>query len=387
MDKKPKKLKVNLNKKNIIVIGTVISVLAVAVIVFSFLTSEFHTAYSDSPSSTESMFSSIVSSDSDNRVSFTGNDIVTVKSFSSRMFVLTEKLLACVDSDGEIRYTKVHNYANPAIEISTDYGILFNRNSQEYMIFTTKGVIYEGKSEGENDIIAAAINKEGTFALSTKSDSSASMVSLYTKKGKVMYIWACGEEYVVTLDVHTNSRKIAAGAIGAKEGEIISKTYLLDIYSDKAVCDFALQGSGITDIRYEGKNIISVFNDRRLLYDVKSAKGAPEKSKYVNTAVSCFTDESGNTAVISDAVSGFDKTALAVYDTKNRVKYTMNLDGKPTAVTLRGKTSFVASGDVVYEVSPGKIRNTYKVDFNIDGLVLCSGKVFAYSSGILSAIR
>ena len=86
-------------------------------------------------------------------------------------------------------------------------------------------------------------------------------------------------------------------------------------------------------------------------------------------------------------MSGFDKTALAVYDTKNQVKYTMNLDGKPTAVTLRGKTSFVASGDVVYEVSPGKIRNTYKVDFNIDGLVLCSGKVFAYSSGILSAIR
>jgi hypothetical protein len=303
------------------------------------------------------------------------------------MFVLTDKLLAAVDSDGEIRYTKVHNYQNPAIEVSSDFGILFNRNSQEYMIFTAKGIIYEGKSEGENDIIAAAINKEGSFVLSTKSNSSASMVSLYTKKGETMYIWACGEEYVVTLDLHTNSKKIVAGAIGAKEGEIISKTYLLDIYSDKALCEFALQGSAITDVIYEGKNLISVFNDRRLLYDIKSAKGAPEKSKYVNTAVSSFTDESGNTAVISHGINGFDKTALAVYDTKNQVKYTMELDGKPTAVVLRGKTTFVATDDTVYEVTPGKIKDTVRADFTINGLVLCKGKIFAYSSGILSEIK
>lgn len=386
MKEKLKKLKVNLNRTNIIVIIAVLSVVIVAGGVFGFLRSDFHNAYSDGENGSESLFSSVVSTDGKG-VTFTGNDIITVKSFSGRMFVLTEKLLASVDSDGEIRYTKVHNYKNPAIEVSDKYGILFNRNSHEYMIFTTKGIIQDGSSDEENDIIAAAINNEGAFALSTKSDTSASRVYLHTKKGEIKYAWACGEEYGVTLDVHSSSKKIAVGAIGASGGEILSKSYLLDIYSDKAECDFSLIGEGITDIRYMGKHILSVFLKERILYDVKSAKGAPQKSDFVTEAIASYTDASGNTAIISDGVSGFDRTSLTVYTSKNQVKYTVELEGKPGAVVLNGKKAFVSCGNTVYEVRGGKIKDSAVLDFAADGLVISEGKVFAYSSGFLKEVN
>ena len=384
MKKLKTKLKVKLNQRTIIILSGIIAVILVAVGVFSFMTSDYHNAYSDSESGSENLFFS--STESENGVSFTGNDIITVQSFSSRMFVLTEKLLASVDTDGEIKYTKVHNYLNPAIKVSGKYGILFNRNSHEYMIFTTRGIIYEGKSIDEKDIIAADINNQGDIVLSTKSDTSASMVSLITKDGESKYIWACGEEYVVSLDLHSNSKKIAVGAIGAKEGEIMSKSYLLDIYSDKAQCEFTYVGDGITDIKYQGKNIVSVFTKERIIYDINAAKGAAEKSKYVSEAVSTCTDDSGNTAVISDSISDFDRTALAVYDSKNNVRFTVNLDGKPEAVVLKGKTAYASCTNTVYEVKSGKIKNTLNVDFKIDGLVLCKGKLFAYSSGILREV-
>ena len=386
MKKKLQKLKVKLSQRNMIVIVAVSAVIVVALGVFGFLRSDFHNAYSDGENGSESLFSSIVSSDGKG-VTFTGNDIITVKSFSGRMFVLTEKLLASVDSDGEIKYTKVHNYKNPAIEVSDKYGILFNRNSHEYMIFTTKGIINEGASDEENDIIAAAINGDGTFALSTKSDSSASKVYLHTKKGEKKYIWACGEEYAVTMDIHSSSKKIAVGAIGASGGEILSKSYLLDIYSDKAQCDFSLEGEGITDIKYTGKNIISLFTGKRVLYDIKAAKGAPQKSEFTSSAVSSYTDGSGNTAVISDGIGGFDKTSLTLYTSKNQVKYTMELDGKPGDVVLKGKSAFVLCGNVVYETAKGKLRNTSTLDFTAEGLVVSGGKIFAYSSGFLKEVE
>ena len=385
MKDKLRKLKVKLNKKNNIVIVTVAAVIVVALGIFSFLRSDFHNAYSDSDNGANSLFSSIVSSD-EKGVTFTGNDIITVKSFSGRMFVLTEKLLASVDSDGEIRYTKVHNYKNPAIEVSDKYGILFNRNSSEYMIFTARGIIYDGSSDEENDIIAAAINSEGTFALSTKSDSSASKVYLHTLKGEKKYIWACGEEYAVTLDVHSSSKKIAVGAIGARGGEILSKSYLLDIYSENAQCEFSLEGEGITDIMYTGKNIISLFPGKRVLYDIKAAKGAPQKSEFPVEAFSAYTDKSGNTAVISETVSGFDRTLLSVYTGKNQVKYTAEFDGKPGAVVLKGKNAYVSSEKNVYKVSGGRIRETYYIDFDAEGLVIAGGKIFAYSSGFLKEV-
>ncbi len=380
-----KKLKVKLNKKNIIILGCVIAVMAVAFGVFAFMTSDYHNAYSDSEGSTENLFYSSVSDGKG--LSFTGNDIITVESFSSRMFVLTEKLLAAVDTDGEIKYSKVHNYLSPAIKVSGKYGIIFNRNSHEYMIFTKRGIIFEGKSVDENDIIAAAINDRGDIALATKSDTSASRVHLISKDGECKYIWACGEEYAVTLDLYSNSKKIAVGALGAKDGEIMSKTYLLDIYSDKAQCEFTYEGDGITDIKFLGKNIVSVFSGERVIYDIKAAKGAPEKSEYISEAVSTYTDGNGNTAVISDSISGFDRTALSVYDSKNRVKFTLNLDGKPKAVALKGKAAFVCCGNTVYEVVPGKIKNTAELDFDAFGLTLCKGKLFAFSSGLLREVK
>ena len=129
MKEKLQKIRINLSRNNIIMLA-VAAVVVVALVVFGFLRSDFHNAYSDGENGAESLFSSVVSSDGKG-ITFTGNDIITVKSFSGRMFVLTEKLLAAVDSDGEIRYTKVHNYKNPAIEVSDKYGILFNRNSSE----------------------------------------------------------------------------------------------------------------------------------------------------------------------------------------------------------------------------------------------------------------
>lgn len=379
------KLKVKLNKKNIIILAGVIAVIFVAGGVFSFLTSDYHNAYSDSEGSTENLFYS--SASDDEGLSFTGNDIITVEAFASRMFVLTEKLLAAVDTNGEIKYSKVHNYLNPAIKVSGKYGIIFNRNSHEYMIFTERGIIYEGKSIDENDIIAADINNQGDIALATKSDTSASRVSLISKKGECRYIWACGEEYAVALDLHSNSKKIAVGALGAKNGEIMSKTYLLDIYKEKAQCEFTYEGDGITEINFLGKNIVSVFSSERVIYDIKAAKGAPQKSEYVNEAVSTYTDDSGNTAVISNSISGFDRTSLEVLDSKNRVKYTLNLDGKPEAVVLKGRTAYVCCGDTVYEVVPGKIKDSTELDFDAFGLTLCKGKIFAFSSGILREVK
>ena len=57
MKEKLQKLKVNLNRKNIIVIVAAVAVISVAFGVFSFLRSDFHNAYSDGENGAESLFS------------------------------------------------------------------------------------------------------------------------------------------------------------------------------------------------------------------------------------------------------------------------------------------------------------------------------------------
>lgn len=375
------KLKVDFNKKNIIVISAVVVLVFLSFIVYGMYDAGFFTAYSDTAGGDSSVIS-------DNKsVKFTGNDIITVESFSSKMFVLTEKLLVCLEPNGDVRYTKVHNYSNPAVSISGKYGVLFNRNSQEYMIFTSKGIVFEGRTEEELDILTASVNSDGAVALSTKSNDSACRVYLYNKKGEKKYAWSCGEEYVVCLDISSNSKKIVCGAIGAEKGEILSKTYLLDIFKDTAQCEFDEKGNGIVSVKLKGKKIVSVFLDERLIYDTLSAKGAAEKSKYASSALCTYTDSSGNSAVVTESLSGFGTSDCTVYTDDNKVMYTVSVDGKGTDVILKGKKAYIACDDTVYETAKGEVKNSFEADFNIKGIVICKGKVFVYSSGILTRLR
>ena len=54
---------------------------------------------------------------------------------------------------------------------------------------------------------------------------------------------------------------------------------------------------------------------------------------------------------------------------------------------MKGRTAFVCSGNTVYEVVPGKIKNTTELDFDAFGLTLCGRKLFAFSSGILREVK
>ena len=101
------------------------------------------------------------------------------------------------------------------------YGVVYDRASSKYFVFDEKGLVYEGVSENGKHIITAAINNRGEVAFVTKSDDSACHVSLADKTGEIVYAWACGEEYGVSLDVSPDGKEILCGAIGLSIGFLI----------------------------------------------------------------------------------------------------------------------------------------------------------------------
>ncbi len=315
-------------------------------------------------------------------VTFSNNDIIRVKSFSSRIFVLSKKLLTCVSDRGAVRFNYIFTFTNPEMEVSENYGLVYDRASSKYFIFTEKGVIYEGETENKKHIITAKINNRGDVAFVTKSDDSACRISLTDKKGKVLYIWACAEEYGVSIDMSEDSREILCGTIGSENGAVYSKLYLLETYSDSDVKEMTVKDNAVVDVRLMGKKVIATCNNSRTVFTVRSSGITDEAVSYSSGILSFAGDKSGNTAVVTNKVGSFGTNEITVYNKNNEITYVGYTDEKVVDVICRGKRVYLLTDSAIYESSSdGTFEAVGGKEISGEGMVICKSRLYYYSTG------
>lgn len=315
-------------------------------------------------------------------VTFSNNDIVRVESFSSRLFVLSKKLLTCVSDRGTVRYNYIFTFTNPEMTVSENYGLVYDRASSKYFIFNEKGVIYEGETENKKHIITAKINNRGDIALVTKSDDSACRVSLTDKKGKVLYIWACAEEYGVSVDLSEDSREILCGTIGSENGAVYSKLYLLETYSDSDVKEMTVKDNALVDVKLMGRRIIATGNNSRTVFTVRNSGITEEAALYSSKILFFASDKSGNTAVVTNRVGSFGTNEITVYNKNNDITYVGFTDEEIVDVICRGKRVYLLTDTAIYESSSdGSFASVGTKEISGEGMVICKSRLYYYSTG------
>lgn len=388
MNKKQKSKKTE-NKKETDKKQLGIKVIVVAVVVFIligvyfFISDRYTSRLSDATVIESGSYT--ITDDDGFPVSFISNDIITCESFSSRIFVLTKKMLTCLRNDGKPMFSETFTLVKPELTVSEKYGLVYDRASSKYFIFNTNGIVREGTTEDNRHVISATIDNKGNCAFSTKSDDSACRVYLVSKNGEVRYIWSCAEEYVVSLDISTDGKEILCGSIGAFNGDIITKLYSLNIKSEDKEKSFTVNGSGCVGVSFYGKDkaIVNCL-DKRVVMDLRTEDGAPTSAEYTTDATFISSDFNGYTAVVTDKINSFDKDEITLLDKNNSVVYKSDIPKGVIDVRVIGKKVYCLTDDsVLYLSSKGKIKDEVKCESRADGIVISSSKAYYYTVGNL----
>lgn len=328
--------------------------------------------------------SSVVGSDGF-PVSFTSNDIKAVKSFSSRLFVLTEKILTCIRSNGEVVYTKTFTFVEPEITVSDKFGLIYDRASSKYLLFNSKGTVYEGTTEGDRHIVTATVDSKGNMAFATKSEDSACRVYLVDKNGNIMFIWSCAEEYAVRLDISSDAKELLCAALGAYNGEIYTKLYKLNIKDDKKQKEFVASGAACVDVSFYGKDkAIVTCLDKRILFNLNTDDGAAIESEYPTEAMLIDSDANGYTAVLCNKITSFESDEAILYDKNNSVVYKTDVpDGVIDIVVIGKKVYCLTADSVIYLSDNGEVKKTVECEAKGNGLAVMDKKAYYYSLGTL----
>lgn len=328
-----------------------------------------------------------VISDGSFPVTFTGSDIISADNISSKAVILTKKLLTCISYKGRVLYTESFSFVEPQMKTDGKYGVVFDRGSDKFLIFDAYGIVYNGTVDGGRNIITADVDSKGNVVLSTKSDDSACRVYMVDKKGEIKFIWSCAENYVVSMDISKDSQKIACGAIGAVDNEILTNIYILDINSDSAASVLEVRNAACVDIDYlasEGDKVVLTCLNKRLIFNV-SDNGTLDKNPLVaefnGSSVLIDSDSLGNTAVLTEKYNSSDNNELTLYDKDSSIVFRCS--------TPSDVISLLCEGDKVYCLTPDKIityttnseeKSEYICDMFGEGLIEIKGKIRYFSS-------
>ncbi len=312
-------------------------------------------------------------------ISFTSNDIIDVKSIDSRLFVLSKKLVTCVDSKGTTKFDIKFNFSDPAIFVGRKYGIVYDRMSDKYLVFSKKELIREAVVPGESSIYSAIINDSGEVLVSTKSNDSSSNLYLINKDGKKELGWSCAEEYIISLDF--NSKSILCGAIGSYNGEIYTKTYVIDKKTQQVKREYTLSDSLLLDVTLNGSKAIVTCQNKRLVYDIdKEIEG-----DIVNfsSAVKHFAeDTNGNIALLSNISENSGDYSLSVFNKNNELVYSQGLDFSVADVICEQQGVYILTDNRVVQIAKdGTSKGDLTFEKSNFGIVKANRNIYCYNLG------
>ena len=293
------------------------------------------------------------------------------------IYVLDDTAYTVLDaSNANLVQTFNHGYANPIIETSGSYSLLYDQGGTSYRLDTEKKNVYSDKAE--NQLLCASVSQSGSVVLCTTSDSAKSNVTVYNKSLKKKMSYDVANGYVIAAAIDGNGTRIAFAAVNSENAKLKTIVYTMNISDSEPRAQFEYYSSPVVDLHFSSSDLFVVGSDFvSVVSGLKSEMKIFEQGS-VNT-VSFDYDSSNNLIYAYSEYSGSADNKIAVVKRNGKVHDIVTADSAVKDVS--GSSSYVSvltsDSVVTYKISDSSVKQTYKADDSYTSIKQVSSKVFA----------
>ena len=319
-------------------------------------------------------------------ITIPGNDISDVRPIGNAVCILSGDALTFVKPNGKTYGTTALSYVEPVLKTAGAYGFAYDRLSGRYALFSDKKILVQGQSITKAQITTACVADGGSYAVACRGeDGAASILTYYSKTGKVLYSWACAKEHIVSVAISSDGRRLLCAALGAESGAILTKLYLLDIYSTEIQWQYTLNDAAVIDCSFsEGNRVIAVCSDKRVILDSKSGEIL---SVYVYPAelLHYTSDVSYGAVIVTLKFGSFDVYEITALDNENRVIYVYETTERVVDVDLHQTRLALLTEDSVVSVNGGGFGLRLGRTSGVEKGVCChDDRIYHFTVGVLN---
>lgn len=189
-----------------------------------------------------------------------GADTVNSVSNGQYYYILTDTSITAYSNNGKLVFSDDHGFANPILSISDTRAVVYDQGGKLLHVYNLGGKIHT--QETNYEIITANISRNGTFAVSTHSDSYTSVVNVYDKNFKQVFTWNSAKDIINNVLVNAKGNRLAVTTLNAVTGQYNSKMHILNFESADPLFTLDLENSIALSLINLGKGISVVSNDK-----------------------------------------------------------------------------------------------------------------------------
>lgn len=284
--------------------------------------------------------------------SINSNLVRDMRMLGPDILLLTDESVTVLDSSGREVSRLPHAYKRPVMDLRAGRLIVYDRGGRKLRLQNRNKILLE--KELEADIITCAIGRSGNFAVATRENNAASLLTVYDKNINEVFKWRSSNDYIMDIALSDDGKYAAAVVTGSASGKLYSKTYVFEFSKTQPLSELEYAETALFDVSFSGRTTIQVTGDTlRGVIQNRTQKAEPV-SFGTNELRSFSASEDGLSAVVLAEYGSMNANDLIVYDKDGQEKFRQSFsqevrwvscDGSNTAVLLAGSVqTFDAKG-------------------------------------------
>ena len=293
-------------------------------------------------------------------INLESSDTLNTVSRGIYYYVLTDTRLNAFTNGGKEIYSHSHGFESPVLKTSDTRAMVFDQGGNEAYIYNLKEQKQSLKTDTE--IINAAISDSGVYAVITRSESYASVVTVYSRGGKKIYTWYSSSDTVNNVVIAPNGKKIAITAFNAANGKFNSKICILNFNSANPINTVNIEGGPIMTLESYHRAGFIAATENKLYFTDWSGKGSSEyKNDYT---LSCLRPGAGGTVAVFNRESDRADNRIVLFGTKGQQKKEFEFKGTVSDIAVSGGHIYCISDTEVFLYgSDGKLLRKAECGF------------------------
>ncbi len=292
-------------------------------------------------------------------IELTGTETYSVNVADNYFYLLSDTDVSVISNNGKVSFKDGHGFSNPVLSKSETRCLLYDQNGTGLKVYNAKSCLLTKNMD--NSIYAGDIARNGTFAIASKSEKFTSMVTVFNKKGELIYEWFCPEETILSVAVSPNGKSVAVGTVKVSGGEFYSSLYILKFDSADPIFSKKYEGQLILGIDSSKKTFTVVFENKCDIISWKDHSTMQYESEY---DVNYVKSSKRYTAIASSRENDDGNYKFNIYTNSKKLKYEFDFSGQVDDFNIKSNKIFILSGNCVYLInSDGNIAKKGECGF------------------------
>lgn len=186
------------------------------------------------------------------------------------IIVCGQEGLSAINKNGEIQWKFSSNAVNPLLSAEGNYCLYTDMGAFKSTLVNGGKEIYAHNSSYE--IITAAVNKNGYFAIASKERGFKSQVAVFTPSGEQIYAWHSVNYYVLAVCVTDDNKGMFVSVLNADGGgDNLCSVLYFNLKSEEPAVLLNTEGNIVSVLRNTENGVLAV-GDAAMLGYTRSGK-------------------------------------------------------------------------------------------------------------------